>query len=72
MKTIDNKKAFFDYEIIERFEAGIALEGSEVKSIRAGNASLEIPFALSREKSYSLKTVAFQSMTKALFFNRIL
>jgi SsrA-binding protein len=36
-----NKKAYFDYEILETFEAGIELLGFEVKSIRAGNAHLE-------------------------------
>ena len=36
-----NKKVYFDYEILETFEAGIELFGFEVKSIRAGNAHLE-------------------------------
>ncbi|HEX9007994.1 MAG TPA: SsrA-binding protein SmpB [Patescibacteria group bacterium] len=36
----ENKKARFDYEIVESFEAGIVLTGSEVKSVRAGGASL--------------------------------
>jgi SsrA-binding protein len=45
MKTIaQNKKAFHDYEILDRFEAGIALVGSEVKSIRAGRISLKDSF----------------------------
>ncbi|MBU1862787.1 MAG: SsrA-binding protein SmpB [Candidatus Omnitrophica bacterium] len=38
---IKNKKAFFDYSILEKYEAGIALKGSEVKSIRNGKASLK-------------------------------
>jgi SsrA-binding protein len=37
---IKNKKAYFSYEIIEKFEAGIELFGSEIKSIREGKASL--------------------------------
>jgi SsrA-binding protein len=42
MKPIaQNRKAFHDYEILDRFEAGIALVGSEVKSIRAGRVSLK-------------------------------
>ena len=45
MKTIaQNKKAFHDYEILDKFEAGIALVGSEVKSIRAGRVSLKDSF----------------------------
>lgn len=45
MKIIDtNKKAYFDYEILETVEAGIVLEGSEVKSIKLGNARLRDSF----------------------------
>jgi SsrA-binding protein len=35
-----NKKAAFEYFLLERFEAGISLKGSEIKSIRAGHISL--------------------------------
>ncbi len=46
MKVVaQNKKAFFDYEILDRIEAGIVLRGDEVKSLRAGNASLVGSFA---------------------------
>ena len=38
--SIKNKKAFFDYEIIENFYAGIQLAGTEIKSIRGGKAGL--------------------------------
>lgn len=37
---VDNSKARFDYEFLERYEAGIELLGFEVKSVRAGRASL--------------------------------
>ncbi len=40
-----NKKALHDYEIVEKIVAGVALSGSEVKSIRAGNISLSDSFA---------------------------
>ena len=36
-----NKKAFFDYEILEKFEAGLKLTGPEVKSIKNGHISLK-------------------------------
>lgn len=39
-----NKKAFFDYEILEKYEAGVVLSGSEVKSIRAGRVNLKDSF----------------------------
>lgn len=38
--NIKNRRATFDYEIIETFTAGIVLSGTEIKSIRAGKASL--------------------------------
>ncbi len=41
---IDNRKAFFDYEILEKFEAGINLYGAEVKAIRLGHADLSGSF----------------------------
>jgi len=37
---VTNKKAYFDYEILEKFEAGIALLGMEVKSLKMGKVSL--------------------------------
>ncbi|MDR1323670.1 MAG: SsrA-binding protein SmpB [Candidatus Margulisbacteria bacterium] len=40
-----NRKAGFDYTILETVEAGIALVGCEVKSIRAGNASIKESYA---------------------------
>ncbi len=40
-----NRRARFDYEILERLEAGIVLTGSEVKSLRQGRASLSEAFA---------------------------
>ena len=37
---VENRKARFDYEVIEDFEAGIVLSGAEVKSVRAGGATM--------------------------------
>ncbi|MDR1835395.1 MAG: SsrA-binding protein SmpB [Fusobacteriaceae bacterium] len=41
MIVAKNKKAYFDYFIEEKFEAGIALVGSEVKSVKAGHVSIK-------------------------------
>jgi len=41
MSIVDNRKAYHDYFIEEKFEAGLALEGWEVKAIRAGRAQLK-------------------------------
>ena len=40
-----NRKAFHDYEILERYEAGLVLTGTEIKSIRAGRADLRDSYA---------------------------
>lgn len=41
MSLIQNKKAYFNYEILEKIEAGIELQGFEVKSLKKGQGSLE-------------------------------
>ena len=43
-KIAENKKAYFDYEILDKFEAGIVLFGYEVKSVRQGNIKLKSAF----------------------------
>ena len=43
-----NRKAFHDYEILEKFEAGIELTGTEVRSLRDNNCQLTDTFALVR------------------------
>lgn len=44
-----NKKAFFNYELIEQFEAGAILQGWEVKSIKSGGISLKESYILVRD-----------------------
>lgn len=48
MSIVQNKKAFHDYTIEERFEAGLALEGWEVKAIRAGQVHLKEAYVIVR------------------------
>ncbi len=47
----DNKQAFFDYEILEKFEAGLVLFGWEVKSIKLGRASLRGSFVFFKKNN---------------------
>lgn len=50
MKVVaQNKKAFHDYEILDRIEAGIVLTGDEVKSLRAGQVNLVGAFAVVKD-----------------------
>jgi SsrA-binding protein len=46
MPIADNKKAFHDYFIEERYEAGLVLEGWEVKAIRAGRAQIKEAYVI--------------------------
>ena len=46
MSIAENRRARFDYHIEERFEAGMALEGWEVKAIRAGRAQLKEAYVI--------------------------
>lgn len=48
MSIIANKKAFHDYFIEEKFEAGISLQGWEVKAIRAGRANIKESYVVVR------------------------
>ena len=50
-----NKKAAFDYFFVETFEAGIALEGSEVKSVKKGDVSLRDSFCHAENGNLELK-----------------
>ena len=49
MTITENKKAFFDYQIEERYEAGIVLEGWEVKAIRANRAQIKEGYVVIRQ-----------------------
>lgn len=53
--TIKNKKASHDYEFIEKFIAGIQLTGTEIKSIRAGKATLTDSFCFYRDGELFIK-----------------
>lgn len=43
--VVSNKKAFYDYQILEKIEAGLVLRGSEVKSLRNGKCNLKDGYA---------------------------
>ena len=65
MTTIVNKKAKFDYEIVEKLEAGIVLEGSEVKSVRAGHVNMGDSFCFVEGGELFLKNCRISAYDKA-------
>lgn len=62
---VQNKKAFHDYDILERLEAGIVLTGNEVKSVRAGQVSLQGSFAVVTQGELFLINCNISSYAKA-------
>lgn len=64
-----NKKARFNYEILERIEAGIALKGTEVKSLRLGNASVGEAFARVDRGQVTLHNFQIQPYAQGNRFN---
>jgi SsrA-binding protein len=63
-----NRKARFDYQIEDRWEAGLALAGSEVKSLRAGNVSLSDAYAMPKGTDLVLVNCRIGEYQPAAFF----
>ncbi len=68
MPEIKNRRAAFDYFFLETFECGIVLVGSEVKSIRAGNASITEAFCTFIGEELYLRNMTVQPYEKAKNF----
>jgi SsrA-binding protein len=66
----DNKKAFHDYFILEKFEAGISLSGTEVKSIRAGKINLKDSYIQVKDNEMYLVGVHISPYEAGNRFNR--
>lgn len=66
---VTNRKAFRDYSILERQEAGIELVGSEVKSLRAANASLNESFARIEKGEVFLHNLFIAPYEQASYLN---
>ncbi|HEY4717191.1 MAG TPA: SsrA-binding protein SmpB [bacterium] len=64
-----NRKARFDYEIIETHEAGMVLLGSEVKSLRNGNANLRDSYAIVKGEEVFLINAHIAKYPPANIFN---
>ncbi len=64
-----NKKAFHDYEITERFEAGMVLLGTEVKSLRNGRANLKDSYARVKKNEVFLYGLHISPYSHATYDN---
>ena len=65
-----NRKAFHDYYVLERYEAGIELFGTEVKSIRAGQVNLKDSFCIIRNGELFTRGMHISPYEKGNVFNR--
>ncbi|MEQ9405503.1 MAG: SsrA-binding protein SmpB [Cyclobacteriaceae bacterium] len=64
---IKNRKAGFEYEFIEKFEAGIILKGTEIKSIREGKASVQEAYCFLKDGEAFVKGMNISPYTQASF-----
>lgn len=65
-----NRKAFHDYYVLERFEAGIELCGTEVKSIRAGTLNLKDSYCTVKDGELYVRSMHISPYEKGNIFNR--
>ena len=65
-----NKKAYHEFYILEKFEAGVELFGTEVKSIRAGNVNLKDAFCLVKNGELFTNGMHISPYEKGNIFNR--
>ena len=65
-----NRKAFHEYFVLERFEAGIELAGTEVKSIRAGNVNLKDSFCTIKNGELFVRGMHISPYEQGNIFNR--
>jgi SsrA-binding protein len=69
MIEILNRKARYDYEVSDTYEAGIVLLGTEIKSIRAGNANIKDSYVIVRDDEAYLLNMHISSYDKGNQFN---
>ncbi|GAB54848.1 SsrA-binding protein [Glaciecola punicea ACAM 611] len=60
-----NKKARHDYQLISKFEAGLTLQGWEVKSIRAGKANITDAYVFIKNGEAYVTNISIQALTQA-------
>ena len=67
--NIKNKKARFEFEILDKYTAGIKLAGTEIKSIREGKASIAESFCEFQEDELFVINMTIQEYSHATYFN---
>jgi len=69
-QVANNKKAYHNYHILEKFEAGVELFGTEVKSIRQGNVNLKESFCMVKDGELFARAMHISPYEQGNIFNR--
>lgn len=69
MIEINNRKAKYDYQIFETYEAGIVLKGTEIKSIRLGNCNLKDSYVVIRQNEAYVINMHISQYKEGNIFN---
>ncbi len=65
-----NRKAFHDYFVLDRFEAGISLAGTEVKSLRAGTVNMKDSYCTVKDGELFIRSLHISPYEKGNIFNK--
>ena len=69
MVEINNRKAHFDYEILDTYETGIVLTGTEIKSVRLGNVNLKDSYGIVRNNEIFILNMHISEYKEGNIFN---
>lgn len=69
MVEINNRKANFDYEILDTYETGIVLTGTEIKSVRLGNVNLKDSYGIVRNNEIYILNMHISEYKEGNIFN---
>ncbi len=67
--NIENRRAKFDYQFLEKFTAGLVLKGTEIKSIREGKAGLNDSYCYFKNGELYIKNMHISEYSEASFYN---
>ncbi|MFY0606127.1 MAG: SsrA-binding protein SmpB [Cyclobacteriaceae bacterium] len=67
--TIKNRKASYEYEFLDKYEAGLVLKGTEIKAIREGNASVQEAYCYLQNGEAFIKGMSISAYSNSSFGN---
>ncbi|MDX2002620.1 MAG: SsrA-binding protein SmpB [Chitinophagales bacterium] len=67
--NIENRRAYFEYEILQKFSAGMMLTGTEIKSIKAGKANINEAYCVFQKDELFIKNMHISEYTLGTHYN---